>query len=240
VWNPNDLFNAFDYLDWDYEERPGSDAVWGEYFTGALSALDAAYKWTSDQDDQVGAARFAWNRWGYDLQVLGGRCARDWAVGAGWAGSLADVGFKGEGTVFVPRKEAPKEPTTVSFTTSLEYAFRNGWTGMFSYLLNTHAGLGKKSIRGLQSFRPSAKNLFPARHTGFAAAYRQFSPIFYLNLAGLYAFQAKALLLLPTCSVSLATDWDLDLIGQLFWGETGTGAFASAGQAWFLRVKWSF
>jgi len=27
VWNPNDIFNAFSFTDFDYEERPGSDAV---------------------------------------------------------------------------------------------------------------------------------------------------------------------------------------------------------------------
>ena len=27
VWNPNDVFNTFSYFDFDYEERPGTDAV---------------------------------------------------------------------------------------------------------------------------------------------------------------------------------------------------------------------
>lgn len=31
VWNPNDIFNSFSYFDFDYEERPGSDAVKVQY-----------------------------------------------------------------------------------------------------------------------------------------------------------------------------------------------------------------
>ncbi|MFI5187807.1 MAG: hypothetical protein ACHQF0_13835, partial [Chitinophagales bacterium] len=27
VWTPNDIFNSFNYFDFDYEERPGSDAA---------------------------------------------------------------------------------------------------------------------------------------------------------------------------------------------------------------------
>lgn len=33
TWNPNDLFNTFNFLDFDYEERPGSDAVNVQYRT---------------------------------------------------------------------------------------------------------------------------------------------------------------------------------------------------------------
>ncbi|MEN8790469.1 MAG: hypothetical protein ABF295_13200, partial [Flavobacteriaceae bacterium] len=32
VWNPNDIFNAYSYFDFDYEERPGTDAIRLEYY----------------------------------------------------------------------------------------------------------------------------------------------------------------------------------------------------------------
>ncbi len=32
VWNPNDIFNAYSYFDFDYIERPGSDAVRFQFF----------------------------------------------------------------------------------------------------------------------------------------------------------------------------------------------------------------
>ena len=34
AWNPNDWFNAYSFFDFDYEERPGSDAVRVTYYTG--------------------------------------------------------------------------------------------------------------------------------------------------------------------------------------------------------------
>ena len=39
VWNPNDIFNAFSYFDFDYEERPGSDALRAEYYTDRKSVV---------------------------------------------------------------------------------------------------------------------------------------------------------------------------------------------------------
>jgi hypothetical protein len=43
VWNPTDFFNPFDILDFDYEERPGTDAVHVQYYTGPLSQFNAAF-----------------------------------------------------------------------------------------------------------------------------------------------------------------------------------------------------
>jgi len=39
VWNPNDIFNAYSYFDFDYEERPGTDALRVEYYTGTNRRL---------------------------------------------------------------------------------------------------------------------------------------------------------------------------------------------------------
>jgi len=42
VWNPHDVFNTFDFFDFDYEERPGSDAFRLQFDEGGLSGLEAA------------------------------------------------------------------------------------------------------------------------------------------------------------------------------------------------------
>ena len=44
VWNPNDIFNTFSYFDFDYEERPGTDAVRVQYYTGTTSSAELVYK----------------------------------------------------------------------------------------------------------------------------------------------------------------------------------------------------
>ena len=33
LWNPNDIFNAYNFLDFDYEERPGVDAIRIQFFS---------------------------------------------------------------------------------------------------------------------------------------------------------------------------------------------------------------
>ena len=71
VWNPNDIFNAWSWFDFDYEERPGSDAVRAEYYTGVASSLQGAASLdSSGRLTAAGLYRFAWK--GYDLQGMAG------------------------------------------------------------------------------------------------------------------------------------------------------------------------
>ena len=44
IWNPNDIFNAYNFFDFNYVERPGSDAVLMELFTGDFSSVQLAGK----------------------------------------------------------------------------------------------------------------------------------------------------------------------------------------------------
>ena len=50
VWNPNDLFNTFNYANFDYEEQPGSDALKLSYYPSGMSALEFAIKPGKIQD----------------------------------------------------------------------------------------------------------------------------------------------------------------------------------------------
>ena len=46
VWNPNDLFNSYSFFDFDYEEKPGSDAVRIQFYPSYSSKFDLWPNWT--------------------------------------------------------------------------------------------------------------------------------------------------------------------------------------------------
>ena len=54
IWNPNDIFNAYSYFDFDYEERPGTDAARVEDFTGTNSSFDFAINIPAESTDLIG------------------------------------------------------------------------------------------------------------------------------------------------------------------------------------------
>ncbi|HEY4786787.1 MAG TPA: hypothetical protein VIH57_12090, partial [Bacteroidales bacterium] len=42
VWNPNDIFNTYSFFDFDYAERPGSDAFRVQYYNSEVSVTELA------------------------------------------------------------------------------------------------------------------------------------------------------------------------------------------------------
>ena len=61
AFNPNDIFNAFSYFDFDYEERPGSDAILLKYYTGIASSIEVAGKMADSLED-FNRSRFMENK----------------------------------------------------------------------------------------------------------------------------------------------------------------------------------
>ena len=240
VWNPNDLFNALDYLDFDYEERPGSDAVRVQYYVGEMSSIDVAYKWARDPKDNVGAIKYEFNTHTYDIQFLVGKYQEDLAAGFGWAGNIKKAGFKGEGTYFIPYDSLSSATGILSFSTTLEHGFKNGWSGMVSYLLNTGGTNQPQSALDLSTFTPDAKTMMPNKHTVFVNFMKPISPVFSINSGGFYGFGVNWLIFYPTVTYSIKQNWDIDLVGQLFWGDNTQGQFTNQGNGVFLRLKWSF
>ena len=54
TWNPNDLFNAYSFFDFDYVEKPGSDAIRIQYYSTGTSTFEFAVK--ADNNHKVTSA----------------------------------------------------------------------------------------------------------------------------------------------------------------------------------------
>jgi len=103
VWNPNDLFNSQNFLDTDYEEKPGSDALRIQYTTGETSSLEIAFHPDKEfkMKQSVLAAIYKFNFRSFDFQILAARYLQDYSMGMGWAGNIKNAGFKGEINYFL-------------------------------------------------------------------------------------------------------------------------------------------
>ncbi|TXB62496.1 hypothetical protein [Phaeodactylibacter luteus] len=236
VWNPNDVFNAFAFTDFDYEERPGSDALRLKYYTGFASSLELAANVFDDWSSAVIAGLWKFNHWAYDFQLMGGYARGDWVIGGGWAGNLGNAGLKGEGTLFVPSGGGR---TALAATVGVDYAFPNAVYSSLGYLYNSE-GQTEGTITGLFDFELSARNLYPYRHALFGQSGYPVTPLFNAGLAVIYSpVRAHALFINPTLTYSLGQNWDLDMVGQLAF-DREEGRFQGPLQALFLRLKWSY
>lgn len=239
VSNPNDLFNTYSFFDVDYPERPGSDAVRIQYFPGELSRVQFAVSPARDSRDMVAAAMVSINHSGYDLQMLAGYYRHRMAVGGGWAGSIGGAGFKGEATWFYDiEEEAGMSRGNMVASTGIDYVFANGAFGVLEFLYN--GGYNRRPGQVFMITEPlRPDNIMFSKYAVTLSTQRSISPILNGGLALMALPDIEAAFLMPSIDFSLTRNVDLECIGQIFLGGSGT-IFEEAGAGFFVSLQYSF
>lgn len=240
VWNPNDIFNTFNFYDFDYIERPGCDAVRVQYYTGVTSSVEGAVKIDSDEEITA-AAMYRFNRWNYDFQVMGGVMTDDVVLGAGWSGYIKDAGFTGEGSYFRDRKNFADTSGIFVFSAGANYTFRNSLFIHGSVLYNSAGTTGKagwgNSFIVIRDLSPKTFTL--ARYSLLGQVSYPITPLINGDISAIVNPNDGSLFVGPNLSFSLSDNITLLLMGQLFIGDQGT-EFGEYGQLYYMRLKWSF
>lgn len=236
VWNPNDIFNAYAFTDFDYEERPGSDALRVKYYTGFASSVEIVAKLFDDWDKATIGALWKWNKWNYDFQILAAWVENDLAFGGGWAGNIKNASFKGEFTYFHSTKSGIKNNVAATF--GVDYSFSNSFYINGGFLYN-HLGSSSDDISNLFTFELSSRNLYPYKYALFGQWSYPFSPLLNGGMAIIYSpVRVHPLFVNPSITLSIKENWDLDLIGQIVFNRDEK--YTSPLQVAFLRLKFSF
>jgi hypothetical protein len=237
VWNPNDIFNAYSFFDFDYVERPGSDAVRLQYYTGTSSAIEIAVK-ADYKNDITAAALYRFNKLGYDIQFLAGYVnGEDLAAGAGWSGAFGSVSFRGEATWFQPFKNFADSSGTGLFTIGFDKAFQNSSMAQLQIMYcNKPAGL--VDFGSVYSGNLSAKDLAFSKFTAFGQYTYAITPLLNLSLSAMWFPDLNGYFAGPSLDYSLAENVDFSVFWQHFKSKTNTGQIRI--NLGFLRVKYSF
>lgn len=240
VWNPNDIFNAYSFFDFDYEERPGSDALRVVYNYGFASRLEFASKFSTNIEDFTGALLWKFNRQGYDVQLLGGLMDNNVVVGTGWAGNIKSAGFKGEVSYF-SALDASQDDALVT-SVSGDYVLNDGTYLLLSYFYNSNGAreLDLSNLALVSSTRPlNAKNLLPFESAIFLQVSKPFGPLITASLSTMVFPTNSSMFVGPTLTYSASNSVTLDFISQIF-TIPDEGFFQPASSQIFLRAKWSF
>jgi hypothetical protein len=244
VWNPNDIFNSYSYFEVDYPERPGSDALRIQYYTGVASSLELAAK--VDSARRVTAATyFRLNALGYDVQFLGGLYQEeDLLLGAGWSGNLGPAAFRGEVSWFRDLEHFADTSGYLLASAGFDYTFGNGlWIQLEGLYSAFAANLDMYSFLQFYSGALDVKNLAFTEWSLFTSLSYPFTPLINGGFAAMYFPDWKGYYLGPTFDLSLNSNLELSLIFQHFSAaleqpagntERQNNTFA------FLRFKWNF
>lgn len=234
LWNPNDLFNFYNFLDIDYEERPGTDALKGQYHFSVSTNLEAVI--AANQYHSIGALRLFTNKWNYDFQGIAGWYNDQLTAGGGWAGSIKKAGFKGEFQYFASRRLVKGQ---LNLVLEGDYMLERGWYvnagGLFNSLGIDHPLDDWKDL----NLSLSPQNPLPVKWAVTTMAAKEFTPLFSANMRMVYAPGVHLAMILPAARYNLAENLDLDITWQSFFLQMDKD-FTDVAHRGFFRVKWSF
>jgi len=239
VWTPNDIFNSSSFLNFDYVEKAGSDALRFQYYTGITSSIEFVYKLNSAKEIST-AGIFKFNKWEYDFQLLGGIMEKDYVFGGGWAGQIKGAGFTGEFTYF--RNRDNFIDTTGVFVAAVggNYSFPNGLFIQGELLFNSGGKTENAGgINNIFNREYSAKNLSPAKYSLFGAISYPITPLNKLDFSAIFNPSDKSFYAGPSVNISLTENIYLLAAAQFFSGKQET-EWGDYGQFYYLRFKWNF
>ena len=242
AFNPNDLFNAYSLVDFDYQERPGVDAVRFQYYGKDMSSFETAIQIGNSLDSSVIAGLWKFNKWKYDFQFLAANYFKDIAIGTGLAGNIKNAGLKTEISYFQPKSNFLDSLGALSLSTTIDYSFKKG-TYINASILYNSSGKNKpiNSSNLFQTFIGdiSAKSLMPSKWTYFAQVSGAFNPALNGSFAVFYMQGINLALFMPSIVYNINDDWELMLTAQSAFGELNT-KFQSMGSGIYLRTMYSF
>jgi hypothetical protein len=240
VWNANDIFNAYSYFDFDYEEKPGSDAIRVQYNLDYASRIDLAASINIDTSITA-AGLYSFNKFNYDFQVMAGLFrSEDFVAGLGFTGNLFNGSFRGETSYFHPVENLSDTSGVFSASVGYDYVFKNSLMVQCEVLFNNSAP--KQSDFSINSFYTtnlSAKNLWFSRFAAFASLAYPISPLVNVSLSAMYSPQNNFVFAGPSVSVAMADNFMIDLNIQSFFSDIPISAGGKGTYA-FLRGRWSF
>lgn len=238
ITNPNDLFNIYSFYEFDYPERPGTDAIRVQYNLDWASRLEVAFSPAREARNSVAAAIYVFNSRGYDVQFITGYYRNRLGVGGGWAGSIHQSGFKGELMLFTDLEEntAGGRKTNLVLALSGDHMFDNSLFLVVEGLYNKDGGTDQFLLLGepLSADNPSFSKF---QFTG-SGTY-PFSPVLNGSLAAILYPDENAVFISPSVTYSLTQNTDVNLLTQLFIGSDDS-IFANAGSVVAGSVKWNF
>jgi hypothetical protein len=237
VWNPNDIFNAYSFFDFDYVERPGSDALRIQYYPTFSSALELALK-ANREGEITAAGLYRFNRLGYDFQFLAGVAdGHDLVAGAGWSGHLGSLAFRGEGSWFDSFRGKGNKEGTLILTAGLDKSYKNNSMAQLQLMVCNNP-FDLNDFTSLYYNRLSSRDLAYSRFSAFGQYVWSVTPLLNLSLSGMWFPDLNGWFAGPSLDYSLAENLDFSLIGQHF--EIGMNGIKTILNLVFLRAKYSF
>ncbi len=237
VWNPNDLFNTYSFFDFDYVERPGSDAVRVTYSTGPSSAAEAVVKLNSE-NEVTAAALYRFSILNTDLQFLAGETDEElFTAGMGGSGAIGSYSIRGEATLFAPFRSSMEEKNIFLVTAGVDRAFSDKITAL-AQLMYSNNPTPLDSFTELYNGAMTASQLAFSEWSAIGQLTYAPIPLLNLSLSAIWYPDLDGFYAGPGVDFSLAENVDFTLLWQYF--KSNIGGEETRINLGFMRIKYNF
>lgn len=245
VWNPNDIFNAYSFFDFDYSEKQGSDALRIQFYPSAVSVIESAIKLDS-AGKITGGALWKFNKRNYDFQLIGGMInEQDYVAGLGFSGNIKSISLRGEASFFHPKNNFEDTSGIVTACIAADYTFSNQAfmqiEFLYNYIPQKNQNFNLLQFAGLAL---SAKTLSFTEYNFFAQFSYPVTPLFKASIAAIYYPELNGFYAGPSVEYSICENLDASLILQAISGEFTVSPNNKKQRLYlslaFIRLKWSF
>lgn len=237
IWNPNDIFNTYSFFDFDYIERPGSDALRLVYSAGPASAAEAVVK--AGKDNKItAAALFRFSMFNTDLQFFAGETGEEFfTAGTGWAGALGSLSVRGEATLFAPFRGSDEEKSTFLATLGVDRVFSDRVTTMAQVMYSSNP-LDPGSFTELYEGSLSARQLAFSKFSAAGQFTYSFLPLLDLSLSGMWFPGLDGFYAGPSVDWSMAENVSFTFLWQHFKSNIAEERIKI--NLGFIRFRYSF
>ncbi len=232
-WNPTDLLNPFNPIQLERDERAGVDAVLAEANLGALSRLSLVYAPHDHWETSSLASRVRTNMLGFDLAAMGGWFREDWVVGGDFAGSIQQVGVRGEAAFTA----AEGNEDFLRAVAGADYTFSNTLLVVVEYYYNGQGQSQKQDYEFSRLFSGELLNL-ARQYLGAIAGY-DLTPLLRWDNYAILNLNDGSLYFSPNLTYSVMTNLDWALGPQLFVGSDGS-EYGTYSNRYTTQLQWFF
>jgi len=237
VWNPNDIFNTYSFFDFDYVERPGSDAVRMTLSTGPASAAEAVVK-INNESKVTAAALYRFSVLNTDMQFLAGETDQElFTAGLGWSGAAGSFSIRGEATLFTPFGDSAEEKSTVIATAGIDRVFSDRFTALAQVMYSNNP-LDLNSFTELYEGGLTARQLAFSEFSAVGQVSYSPMPLLNISLAAIWYPGLDGWFAGPTIDFSLAGNVDFTFLWQHFDSMIAGENFTI--NLGYIRIKYSF
>lgn len=239
VFNANDIFNAYSFVDFDYPERPGTDAVRIQFYPTYTSTIEAAVKYENDSIITAGLlVRF--NKWGYDWQAIAGLYnSNDWVVGGAWSGNIKSLAFSGELSYLMPKESSADNSNLFLASVNFNYSFANSLNIQLEGFYNQYLANHTLSFDNLLNANQDIRTLSLSELTYFASISYPITALLNGTVSSMYYPDLNGMLIFPSLEYSLSDNMKVSLIAMCLKGDFSMQQSSEMFMG-FLRLKYGF